>query len=259
MPSCRFSVFRYPCMAPERNTSIPRTEAMDSKAARVPTSPVASSALRSFLFPQRVSPECMAMNTGVGEVLKRELLVNTARTGGGTAILAEVPSIPRRIVITSWASEQDVNLLSLDRVSFESVPLIHGRDGTRRWEMSPQLVLEARRKHASCTIPILPSWRMDCRYVRIDSDEGYVRASLGAHGAEPTRSLGGCQCDRHLSGPATLTVTLAPIWTEDRKPGAGIFPKGLLQPSRRTVCSGKKVCVVPVKPPCWTGRSWPIL
>jgi hypothetical protein len=33
----------------------------------------------------------------------------------------------------------------------------------------------------------------------------------------------------------------------------------VLQPSRRTVCSGQQVCLVPVEPLCWTGRSWPIL
>jgi hypothetical protein len=173
--SCRYSIFRNPCMAPERTTSIPRTEAMDSKAARVPTPPVASSALRSFLFPQGVPPERMALNTGDEEGRRRGPLVNTTRAGGMTAMLAEVPSIPRRIAITSWASERDINLLSLDRVRFESVPLIDGRDGTLRRAMSPQLAWEARRKHAPCPIPISPSWRMDCLYVRIDSEEEYVR------------------------------------------------------------------------------------
>jgi hypothetical protein len=91
-------------MAPERTTSSPRTEAMESNAARVPTSPVASSALRSFLFPQRVSPERMALNTGGEEGRRRGLLINTARAGGVTSMLAEVPSIARRIAITSWAS-----------------------------------------------------------------------------------------------------------------------------------------------------------
>jgi hypothetical protein len=90
-------------------------------------------------------------------------------------MLAEIPSVPRRIPITTWASERDVNLLSLDHVRFESVPLIDGRDGTRRREMSPQLAWEARRQHAPCTIPISPAWRRDCRYVRIESEEGYVR------------------------------------------------------------------------------------
>jgi hypothetical protein len=64
-------------------------------------------------------------------------LVNTAMDGGATAMLAEVPSISRRIAITSWASEREVNSLSLDRVRFESVPLIDGRDGTRRRAMGP--------------------------------------------------------------------------------------------------------------------------
>jgi hypothetical protein len=103
------------------------------------------------------------------------MLLNTARAGGVTAMLAEVPSIPRRIAITSWASERDINLLSLYRVRFESVTLIDGRDGTRRRAVSPQLSLEARRKHAPCTIPISPSWRMDCRCVWIEREEGYVR------------------------------------------------------------------------------------
>jgi hypothetical protein len=116
----------------------------------------------------------MALNTGDEEGRRRGLLVNTSRASGVTAMLAEVPSIPRRIAITSWAFERDINLLSLDRVCFESVPLIDGRDGTRR-AMSPQLAWEARRKHAPCTIPISPSRRMDCRYVRIDSEEEYVR------------------------------------------------------------------------------------
>jgi hypothetical protein len=83
-------------------------------------------------------------------------------------MLAEVPSISRRIAITSWASEREVNLLSLDRVRFESVPLIDGRDGTRRRAMGPQLAWEVRRKHAQCKIPISPAWRMDCRYVRVE-------------------------------------------------------------------------------------------
>jgi hypothetical protein len=122
-----------------------------------------------------MSPERMAVNTGGGEERRRGLLVYTARTGGVTAALAEVPSIPRRIEITSWASERDVKLLSLDRVRFESVPLIDGRDGTRRLAMSPQLAWESRRKHAPSTIPISSSWRMYCRYVRIESEEEYVR------------------------------------------------------------------------------------
>jgi hypothetical protein len=90
-------------------------------------------------------------------------------------MLAEVPSIPRRIPITTWESEGDVNLLSLDRVRFESVPLIDGRDGARRRAMSLQLAWEVRRQHAPCTIPISPSWRMDCRYVQIETEGGYVR------------------------------------------------------------------------------------
>jgi hypothetical protein len=90
-------------------------------------------------------------------------------------MLAEIPSVPRRMQITTLVSERDVNLLSLDRVRFESVHLIDGRDGTRRRVMSTQLAWEERRKHAPCTIPISPSWRVDCRYVRIESEEKYVR------------------------------------------------------------------------------------
>jgi hypothetical protein len=145
---CRYSVCRNPCMAPERKTNIPRTEAMDSKAASVPTSPVAASALRSFLLPQGVSPERMAVNTGGREERRRGLLVNTARAGGVTAMLAEVPSIPRSTAINTWDSERDVNLLRLDGVLFESIPLIDGRDGACRRAMSPQMAWEARRKHA---------------------------------------------------------------------------------------------------------------
>jgi hypothetical protein len=176
IPFFRHRVCRNPCTGPERSTNIPRSEVMDSKAdTRVSTWPVAALAIRSFLFPQEASPERMALNTGGGQERRRGLLVNTARAGGATAMLAEVPSVPRRIPITTWTSERDVNLLSLERVRFESLPLIDGRDGTRRRAMSPQLAWEARRKHAPCTIPISPSWRMNCRYVRIESEEEYVR------------------------------------------------------------------------------------
>jgi hypothetical protein len=163
-------------MEPYHHTNIPQSEAMASKTeTHVPTSAVAASAILSFLFPQGVSPEHMVANTGGGEERRRGLLVNTARAGGATAMLAEVPSVPRRIPITTWESERDVNLLCLERIRFESVPVIDGRDGTRRRAMSPQLAWEARRKHAPCTIQISPSWRMDCRYVRIYNEEEYVR------------------------------------------------------------------------------------
>jgi hypothetical protein len=46
----------------------------------------------------------MALNTGDEEGRRRGLLINTARAGGVTSMLAEVPSIARRIAITSWAS-----------------------------------------------------------------------------------------------------------------------------------------------------------
>jgi hypothetical protein len=46
----------------------------------------------------------MALNTGGEEGRRRGLLINTARAGGVTSMLAEVPSIARRIAITSWAS-----------------------------------------------------------------------------------------------------------------------------------------------------------
>jgi hypothetical protein len=117
----------------------------------------------------------MALNTVDEDGRRRGLLVITTRAGGVTAMLAEVPRIPRRIAITSWAYERDINLLRCDRVRFESLLLMHGRDGTRRRAMSPQLAREVRREHGPCTIPISPSWRMDWRYVRIDSKEEYVR------------------------------------------------------------------------------------
>jgi hypothetical protein len=163
-------------MEPEHNTNIPQSDAMASKAeTRVPTSAVAALAIRRFVFPQGVSPEHMAANNGGGEERRRVLLVNTDRAGGVTAMLAEVPSVPRRIPITTWESERDVNLLCLDRVRYESVPVVDGRDGTRRRAMSPQLAWEARRKHVPCTTPISPSWRMDRRYMWIESEEEYVR------------------------------------------------------------------------------------
>jgi hypothetical protein len=55
-------------------------EAMDGKAdTRVPSSPVAASAIRSFIFPQGASPERMASNAGGGEERRLGKLVNTAR------------------------------------------------------------------------------------------------------------------------------------------------------------------------------------
>ena len=90
-------------------------------------------------------------------------------------MLPDVLRVPRRVPITTWASERGVNLLSLDCVRFESVTLVDGRDGARRRMMSPQLAWEARRKHASCAIPIPASWQMDCRYMRIESEEWYVK------------------------------------------------------------------------------------
>ena len=107
----------------------------------------------------------------------------------GGEMASDVPNVPRRIPITTWASERDVNLLSLDRVRFESVPLIDGRDGARR-RMSPQLAWEARRKHAPCAIPISPSWRMDCRYVRIEGEEQYVKRLWELTAANPRATSG---------------------------------------------------------------------
>jgi hypothetical protein len=178
-------------MEPEHNTDIPQSEAMASQAeTRVPTSAVAASAIRSFLFPQGKSPEHMAANTGGAEERRRGLLVNTARAGGITAMLAEVPGVSRRIPITTWESERDVNLLCLDRIRFESVPVIDGRVGTRRRAMNPQLAWEARRKHAPCTIPISPSSRVDCRYVRIDNEIEYVRRLWELTAPNPSAPLG---------------------------------------------------------------------
>ena len=107
----------------------------------------------------------------------------------GGEMASDVPNVPRRIPITTWASERDVNLVSLDRVRFESVPLIDGRDGARR-RMSPQLAWEARRKHAPCAIPISPSWRMDCRYVRIEGEEQYVKRLWELTAANPRATSG---------------------------------------------------------------------
>ena len=110
-----------------------------------------------------------------------EQTANTAGTDAnhprdfGPVMEADVPADPRRIPFTTWASERDVALLCLDRVRFESVPTIGGRDGLRRRVMSPQLAWEARRKHAPCAIPIPPEWGMDCHYMRVDSEKDYVR------------------------------------------------------------------------------------
>jgi hypothetical protein len=80
-----------------------------------------------------------------------------------------------RVPFKTWASERDVNLMCLDRVRFESIPVSEGGGGLRRRAMIPQLAWEARRKHAPCAIPISPEWGMDCRYVRIEEEEAYVR------------------------------------------------------------------------------------
>ena len=93
---------------------------------------------------------------------RSEQTANTAGTdanhprGTGPGMAANIPADHRRIPFTTWASERDVALLCLDRVRFESVPTIGGRDGLRRRVMSPQLAWEARRKHAPCAIPIPP-------------------------------------------------------------------------------------------------------
>jgi hypothetical protein len=85
IPYCRHSICRNPCMEFESNTDLPRSEAIDSNAdTRVPTSPVAASAIQSFRLPQGASTERMALNKGGREERRRGLLVNTARAGGAT-------------------------------------------------------------------------------------------------------------------------------------------------------------------------------
>jgi hypothetical protein len=81
----------------------------------------------------------------------------------------------RRMPFKTWAAERDVNVLCLDRVRFDSVPVTVGQGDLRRMPTSPQMAWEARRKHAPCSVPIPPAWGMDALYLRESGEESYVR------------------------------------------------------------------------------------
>jgi hypothetical protein len=53
---------------------------------------------------------------------------------------------------------------------------------------------------------------------------------VGADGAEPSSSTNGSERGHDLSVSAAASLTLAPFGTEDREPGAGVFPERVVQP-----------------------------
>jgi hypothetical protein len=63
----------------------------------------------------------------------------------------------RQMPYKAWAAERDVNVLCLDRVRFDSVPVTVGQGDLRRMPTSSQMAWEARRKHAPCSVPIPPA------------------------------------------------------------------------------------------------------
>jgi hypothetical protein len=89
---------------------------------------------------------------------------------------------PARAPFRTWVEDRQLNPNGFDNQRLDAIPdrtagmgSHRGRRGLQHGVSSPQLALEARRRHTPCSIRIDPAWDMDTLYLRGVEEERYEK------------------------------------------------------------------------------------